>query len=128
MRPRDSSNSRSPQLAAIDQQENRATGELPDGLVPDDDSVTLLVRDVSGKNRRFQVPLMDVAAVNERFGNGQVGLASPATRRAGFNNRGFDLERRRRYAPMFFLQNEQLVPMVVPVDDTYIVPVSRPVY
>ena len=42
--------------------------------------------------------------------------------------RGLDLESRRRYAPLYFEQNEQLVPMVVPVDDAHVVPVNRPVY
>jgi len=59
---------------------------------------------------------------------GEFGAALPAEVRASFRDRGFELQRRRRFASMFFEQDEQLVPMVVPIDDTYIVPVSRPVY
>jgi hypothetical protein len=52
----------------------------------------------------------------------------PAGLRANLQNRGLDVQRRRRYAPMFFEQDDRLLPMVVPVEDTYVVPVSRPVY
>lgn len=73
---------------------------------------------------------MDVDDVDDLDGSfeGQFGAALPAELRARFRDRGFDLQRRRRFAPMFFEQNQQLVPMVVPVDDTFVVPVSRPVY
>ena len=39
-----------------------------------------------------------------------------------------DVQARRRYAPLFFEQEDQLVPMIVPVDDAVITPVSLPVY
>lgn len=91
--------------------------------IENDDAITLLVRDTSGTNRRLQVPLMEVEALDDQFAN-----ALPAELRDRFRDRGFDVQRRRRFAPMFFEQDKELVPMVVPVDDTYLVPVDRPVY
>lgn len=88
-----------------------------------DDAITLLVRDTSGNDRRLQVPLMEVEALDDQFAD-----ALPAELRDRFRDRGFDVQRRRRFAPMFFEQDQELVPMVVPVDDTYLVPVNRPVY
>ncbi len=87
------------------------------------DAVTLVVRDTSGKNQRLRVPLMDVDAPGNQFAS-----ALPINMRERFHNQGFDVQRRRRFAPMFFEQNQELVPMVVPVDDTVVVPVSRPIY
>lgn len=84
-----------------------------------DDAITLLVRDVHGQQRRLQVPLIDMPQADQF-----AGALSPEVRNQ-FLDRGFDLERRRRYAPMFFEQDQELVPMVVPVEDTRIVPVNR---
>ena len=56
------------------------------------------------------------------------GVALPPALREKFQDRGLDVQRRRRYALLFFERDEQLVPMVVPVDDTYVVPVNRPVF
>ncbi|MCG8448132.1 MAG: DUF5312 domain-containing protein [Pirellulales bacterium] len=122
-RPSDAAGPQKVHLAGTGPQENAEQDEAPVGPPENQDAVTLLVRDTSGKNRRLQVPLMDVVTLDKQFGQ-----TLPAELRARFQQRGFDLERRRRYAPMFFEQNQQLVPMVVPVNDTYIVPVSRPVY
>jgi hypothetical protein len=44
------------------------------------------------------------------------------------NERGLGLAARRRYAPMFFEQANQFVPMIVPVDDAVVTPVNRPVF
>jgi len=100
--------------------------ELHGGVLKEggpEDVVTLLVRDASGKNQRLQVPLMEAGGLEN-----QLSLALPTELRAKFRDRGFDVQRRRRFAPMFFEQDKQLVPMIVPVDDTYVVPVSRPVF
>jgi hypothetical protein len=86
------------------------------------DSVTLLVKDESGKHQRVRLPLMDGPELE-----GQLVDISPEAR-ASLQNRGFDLQSKRRYAPLFFEHNKQVVPMVVPVSDTYVVPVNRPVY
>lgn len=111
-----------PAFARVERQELPLREELPADF-DNDDAVTLLVRDVSGKNQRLQVPLLEVESLNEQFAG-----AMPAELRDRFRDRGFDVQRRRRFAPMFFEQNSELVPMIVPVDDTQIVPVSRPIY
>lgn len=110
-----------PGLAVMQQKEMPLREEL---LPPmSEDAVTLLVRDTSGKSQRLRVPLMEVEHLDCQFAD-----SLPAELREHFRQQGYNLQRRRRFAPMFFEQNEQLVPMVVPVDDTRIVPVSRPVY
>jgi hypothetical protein len=86
------------------------------------DAVTLLVKDDQGKHQRVRLPLMDGPELE-----GQLVDISPETR-ASLQNRGLDLQSKRRYAPLFFEHNKQVVPMVVPVNDTYVVPVNRPVY
>lgn len=112
-----------PTLANVERVESPLHNDpIADNIDPDD-AVTLLVRDVSGNDQRVQVPLVEVESLDNQFAN-----ALPANLRERFRSRGFDVERRRRFAPMFFEQNEQLVPMVVPVDDTRIVPVNRPIY
>jgi len=108
----------------MQREESPLRDALPAGA---DNAVTLVVRDASGKQQRLQLPLLEAGDLDQRFA-GQWDAALPAKLREGFRDRGFDVQRRRRFAPMFFEQNEELVPMVVPVDDTTIVPVSRPVY
>jgi hypothetical protein len=88
------------------------------------DAVTLLVRDVDGHNRRLQLPLVEVASGKSVDGANLL----PAGVREGLQNRGLDLRHKRRYAPLYFEQGGQVVPMVVPVEDTYVVPVKREVF
>jgi hypothetical protein len=86
------------------------------------DAVTLLVKDDQGKHQRVRLPLLDGPELE-----GQLVEISPEAR-ASLHNRGLDVQSKRRYAPLFFEHGKQVVPMVVPVNDTYIVPVNRPVY
>ncbi len=90
----------------------------------DGDIVTLLVRDADGVDQRVRVPLVDAGseAVPWQEARGLTGL------RDRLIDEGFELRRRRRIAPLFFEEEDRLVPMAVPVEDTFIVPVSRPVY
>jgi len=99
---------------------NRDASEHP----ADGDIVTLLVRDADGVDRRVRVPLVDAGseAVPWQESRGLAGL------RGRLIDEGFELRRRRRIAPLFFEEDDRLVPMAVPVEDTFIVPVSRPVY
>jgi hypothetical protein len=90
------------------------------------DAVTLVVQDTQGRRQRVRLPLIDAASLGGQWG--QTSPAVPAQVLAGLQSKGYDLRNQRRYAPLFFEQNRKLVPMVVPVDDTYVVPVSRPVY
>lgn len=90
------------------------------------DAVTLLVKDDAGQHQRFRLPLVDAEGLDQQLT--ELSPSIPAELRAGLQDRGYDLQSKRRFAPLFFEQDKQLVPMVVPVNDTYIVPVNRPVY
>jgi hypothetical protein len=88
------------------------------------DAVTLWVRDDSGKARQLRVPLVDATAMDQQLGlKFQSGL--PDDVRTQLERRGYQVESKRRYAP-FILENGR--PLIVPVEDTKIVPVSSPVY
>jgi len=113
-------------IASEGRQEIVPVDEIPGSQLSDDEVVTLVVRDASGKNRRIRVPLIQGAESKDRF-DGSEGLFSAALR-SNLQEQGLGLQSRRRYAPLFFEQDRRLVPMVVPVEDTYVVPVSRPVY
>jgi len=113
------------QLADVAVEENVSPEDIARDVSPDD-VVTLLVRDDEGKPQRFHVPLVDSAGLDDQLGTMLTSL--PPGYRDDLQERGYDLRGRRRYAPLYFEQNDQLVPMVVPVDDAYVVPVSRPVY
>jgi hypothetical protein len=94
--------------------------------LPEGDAVTLLVRDRDGVAQRIEVPLVDGSGLGEQFAD------DPAWTNAEFRDQlarhGIDVQARRRYAPLFFEQEDQLVPMIVPVDDAVITPVSLPIY
>ena len=98
----------------------------PDPLPPQNsrDAVTLVVRDAAGRSQRLQLPLVESAALAEQWSPPAVS----AQLREGLQHHGLDVRSQRRFAPLFFEQNQQLVPLVIPVDDTYVVPVNRPVY
>jgi hypothetical protein len=88
------------------------------------DALTLWVRDEAGKARPVRVPLVDAPTLDQQLGlQFQTGL--PADVRSQLQDRGFDVHSKRRYAPLW-LENGR--PMIVPVEDTRIVPVSQSVY
>jgi hypothetical protein len=88
------------------------------------DAVTLWVRDEAGNARQLRVPLVDATAMDQHLGlEFQSGL--PADVRSQLEQRGYQVESKRRYAPLVL---EGGRPLVVPVEDTKIVPVSNPVY
>jgi hypothetical protein len=72
------------------------------------------------------VPLVEGSRLGEQFGASPQ-WAAPEIRRQ-LAEQGIDLKARRRYAPLYFEQQDGVVPMVVPVDDAVITPVSRTVY
>lgn len=90
------------------------------------DAVTLVVHDSRGVAQRVQVPLVDGRQLGRQF-DVTPHWAAPAVRQR-LAEQGVDLQARRRYAPLYFEQHDQLVPMIVPVDDAVITPVSRPIY
>ena len=88
------------------------------------DSVTLWVRDEAGNARQLRVPLVDATAMDQHLGlEFQSGV--PADVRRQLEERGYQVESKRRYAPLVL---EGGRPLMVPVEDTKIVPVSNPVY
>ena len=94
------------------------------GEVRGDDALTLWARDDTGQPRSLRVPLVDAGALDRQFGVAfQSGV--PDDVRAQLNSRGYNVESKRRYAPLW-LDNGR--PMIVPVEDTKIVPVSQRVY
>jgi hypothetical protein len=88
------------------------------------DALTLWVRDETGNARPLRVPLVDAGTLDQQLGlQFQTGL--PADVRDRLQDRGFHVRSKRRYAPLW-LENGR--PMIVPVEDTRIVPVSQNVY
>ena len=98
----------------------------PGPRLDDHDVVTLLVRDDRGEAQRLRVPLVELNGSDAASDN-LAGIVPDAWRRQ-LERQGMNLRGRRRYAPLYIEQNEEVVPMAVPVDDAYIVPVSRPVF
>jgi hypothetical protein len=89
-----------------------------------DDALTFWVRNEQGQAQPLRVPLVDAATLDRQLGVAfQPGLSDAA--RSQLRERGYDVESKQRYAPLW-LENGR--PMIVPVEDTRIVPVSLPVY
>jgi hypothetical protein len=90
----------------------------------DPNALTLWVRNENGRVQPVRVPLMDADAVDRELGV-QFRPGIPASVRSHLEDRGYQVESKRRYAPLW-LENGQR--MVLPVEDTKIVPVSQNVY
>ena len=89
-----------------------------------EEALTLWVRNEQGQAQPLRVPLVDAATLDRQLGVAfQPGLSDSA--RNHLRQRGFDVQSKQRYAPLW-LENGR--PMIVPVEDTRIVPVSQPVY
>jgi hypothetical protein len=90
----------------------------------DDDALTLFVRDETGQTRPVRVPLVDAQTLDRQLGL-QFRTGVPEELRSRLQDRGFDVQSKRSYAPLWF---EDGRPMFVPVEDTKIVPVRQNVY
>jgi hypothetical protein len=90
------------------------------------DAVTLVVNDRDGVPQRIEVPLVEGRQLGQAFGDVPQWSSPELDRR--LDEQGLDLDARRRYAPMYFEQENKIVPMVVPVDDAVVRPANRPVY
>jgi hypothetical protein len=89
-----------------------------------DEALTFWVRNEQGQAQPLRVPLVDAAALDRQLGvEFRPGLTDAA--RSRLRERGYDVESKQRYAPLW-LENGR--PMIVPVEDTRIVPVSQSVY
>jgi hypothetical protein len=88
------------------------------------DAINLWVRDDLGQLKKVRVPLVDANTLDHEYGTiFQTGV--PDEVRNQLKNEGYAVQSKRQYAPMW-LDNGR--PMVVPVEDTKIVPVSNKVY
>ena len=88
------------------------------------DAINLWVRDDGGQMKKVRVPLVDANTLDHEYGTiFQTGV--PDDVRNQLKNEGYTVQSKRQYAPMW-LDNGR--PMVVPVEDTKIVPVSNKVY
>lgn len=91
---------------------------------PANDAMTLWVRDDTGQTRPLRVPLVDANSLDRQLGmEFQPGMSDEM--RSQLQEKGYDVQSQRRYAPLW-LENGR--PLVVPVEDTKIVPVSQRVY
>jgi hypothetical protein len=88
------------------------------------DALTLWVRDHTGRAQRLHVPLVDAGAVDQQLGV-RFRSGVPDSLRSQLRERGYDVFSTRRYAPLVLENGGSLV---VPVEDTRIVPVSSDVY
>jgi hypothetical protein len=94
------------------------------GLSPAGDTMTLWVRDDTGQTRPLRVPLVDANSLDRQLGmEFQPGMSDEM--RSQLQEKGYDVHSKQRYAPLW-LENGR--PLVVPVEDTKIVPVSQRVY
>jgi hypothetical protein len=92
-----------------------------------DDAVTLVLNDSQGAQHRVEVPLVEARNLGGGFAEAPGWAPSSALRRT-LDAQGVNLKTRRRYAPLYFEQQNQIVPMVVPVDDAYVTPVNSTVF
>jgi hypothetical protein len=115
-----------------DTAQSNSTAPAPDTVPPvtspqaanDEDMLTFWVRDETGQQRPMRVPLVDADPMDRELGlTFQSGM--PDGLRSRLRGRGYDVQSRRRYAP---LEMENGRRMIVPVEDTKIVPVSQNVY
>jgi hypothetical protein len=90
------------------------------------DMVTLVVNDHRGVPQRVKVPLVEARQLGAEFAEVPTWTSPELLRR--LDQHGLGLTARRRYAPLYFEQQDQRIPFVVPVDDAVVTPVSRSVY
>jgi hypothetical protein len=92
----------------------------------DADAVTLVVQDRNGVAQRMQVPLVEASTLGKQFADAP--HWAPPEMKEKLAQQGLDLQARRRYAPLYFEQQDRIVPMIVPVDDAVVTPVNRSIY
>lgn len=97
------------------------------GVVPPADvadALTMWVRNEQGRPEAFSVPLVDAETLDRQLGlQFRSGISDDV--RQQLENDGYRIKSRRRYAPLWIDGGR---PLVLPVEDTQIVPVRRQVY
>jgi len=110
------------QVASVDPSINSTS---PDSATPGD-AVTLFVQGEDGRRHPVRVPLVDASTLDKQLGvQFQSGLSDDV--RNQLKNNGYAVHSKRQYAPLWF-EKEKGRPMILPVEDTKIVPVSNRVY
>jgi hypothetical protein len=109
-------------VAELAQEDSKLPPASPTTSSPD--ALTLWVRDHTGTPQRLHVPLVDAGGLDQRLGV-QFRSALPDSLRAHLRASGYDVHSTRRYAPLALEDGGSLV---VPVEDTRIVPMSAEVY
>jgi hypothetical protein len=102
---------------------NKAT-LLAEPSAPSRDAMTFWVRNQQGAAQPVHVPLVDAQALDQQLGV-EFRSGVPDAVRQQLEQRGYDVRSTRRYAPLWLENGRSLV---VPVEDTRIVPVSPVVY
>jgi hypothetical protein len=88
------------------------------------DAVTFFVKDDGGRMQPVRVPLVDASTLDKELGvKFQTGV--PDEVRNHLKDSGYAVKSKRQYAPLW-LENGR--PMILPVEDTNIIPVSNRVY
>jgi hypothetical protein len=111
-----------PTLAVVPQPELDAQPHAPDV-----DAVTLVLNDASGAQHRIKAPLVEGSRLGQGFADTPQWSTSPELQRR-LGEKGLGVAARRRYVPLYFQQQDRVVPMVVPVDDAVVAPVKRKVF
>jgi hypothetical protein len=89
------------------------------------DAVTLFVQGDDGRRHPVRVPLVDAATLDKQLGvQFQSGLTDDV--RNQLEDSGYAVQSKRQYAPLW-LEKENGRPMILPVEDTKIIPVSNKV-
>ncbi|HEX6962297.1 MAG TPA: hypothetical protein VF175_10550 [Lacipirellula sp.] len=116
--------SAAPPAAPDDRESPKATDQPLWGF--GNDAVTLVVNDYRGAPHRVRVPLLEARELGAEFAAVPTWTSPELLQR--LDQQGLGLAARRRYAPLYFEQQDQRIPFVVPVDDAVVMPVSRSVY
>jgi hypothetical protein len=114
------------QLAGVEEAVPTPRANVDEAELPTGDAVTLVVNDHRGVPQRVSVPLVEGRRLGAHFSD-TPHWSSPELERR-LDAQGLNLAAHRRYAPMYFEQQNQKIPFIVPVDDAVVTPVNRPVY
>jgi hypothetical protein len=95
----------------------------PNSVKPSDE-LTFYVRDRNGRKQAVQVPLVDADELDSQLGT-QFQSGVPNDVRNELKQRGYMVQSKRKYAPLWMENNR---PMVIPVEDTQIVPAGEKVW
>lgn len=88
-----------------------------------DDVMTVWAHDANGVAQPMHITLVDADAVDRQLGSQFKSSVTPELAQE-LKDRGYEVKSRQRYAPLWLEQGQ---PLMLPVEDTRIVPISREV-